>query len=75
MKLLETDHPFFRPLWIRVVITAFAAAWTVFEFMHGSEIWGMIVLCFTGLSVWGFFVDFNPDGKSPKAPPGDDDRP
>ena len=25
MKLLDTDHPFFRPLWIRIAVVAVAA--------------------------------------------------
>ena len=61
MKLLDTDHPFFRPLWIRLLVTAVAAGWTMFEFAAGEIFWGMIFLAFTALSVWGFFIDFNPD--------------
>ena len=33
----------------------------MFEFAAGEIFWGMIFLAFTALSVWGFFIDFNPD--------------
>jgi hypothetical protein len=62
MKLLDTDHPFFRPLWIRVAIVLFTAAWTAFEVWSGSLFWAGLVGLFTVLSFYGFFIDFDPDG-------------
>ena len=64
MKLLDTDHPFFRPLWIRIAVVAVAAAWAAFEFWTGSPWWGGLFLVFAALSAWGFFVDFDPDRHS-----------
>lgn len=61
MKLLDTDHPFFRPLWIRIAIVAVAAGWAGLEFWAGSFGWGALVLAFAALGAWGFFVDFDPD--------------
>ena len=61
MKLLDTDHPFFRPLWIRIAVVAVAAGWGGFEIWTGSPWWVAIFLAFAALSAWGFFVDFDPE--------------
>lgn len=61
MKLIDTNHPFFRPLWIRIIVVALATGWGIFEFTTGSVFWGIISFGFAGLAFWGFFVDFNPD--------------
>ena len=52
MKLLDTDHPFFRPLWIRVAVVAVAAGWGGFELWTGSPWWGALFLAFAALSAW-----------------------
>lgn len=61
MKFLGTDHSFFKPLWIRVLVVVVTGAWAVFEFTTGAPFWGVIFLAFCGFSAWGFFVDFDPD--------------
>jgi hypothetical protein len=60
MKLFDTNHPFFKPLWIRVAVFAVAAGWGLFEFYIGSTVWGMLFIAFAGVSFYGFFIDFNP---------------
>ena len=59
----DHEHPFFRPLWRRVAVTAVCAAWTVFEFAANSPFWGMIALAFTGYAVWQFFYLYRRAGK------------
>lgn len=66
MKFLETDHPFFRPLWIRVLIVAFCVGWAIFEFVGGSAIWGLLFLAMGGIAFRGFFIDFDPDAAAKK---------
>jgi hypothetical protein len=61
-KFLDTDHPMFRPLWVRVLIVALCLGWAAFEFVDGSPFWGVL---FGGLGVyaaWGFFVAARPGG-------------
>lgn len=60
MRLLDTDHPFFRPLWIRVLIVVFCAAWGAFEIFMGSVGWAIVFLAIGAYAAWGFFVEFNP---------------
>jgi len=60
-KFLDTDHPFFRPLWIRILLVAVCAGWGILEFVTGSPFWGVLFLGLGAYAAWGFFMDFNPD--------------
>jgi hypothetical protein len=57
-KFLDTDHPFFRPLWVRVGIVAVCLGWGLFEFATGSPFWAVIFLGLGAYAAWGFFVAF-----------------
>lgn len=67
-KLLELRHPFFAPLWRRVLTTALCTGWAVIEFTSGGPFFGVL---FTALALWTgyhFFLSFNPDDyKDPDA--------
>ena len=39
-KFLDTDHPMFRPLWVRLLVVAVCLGWAAFEFIDGSPFWG-----------------------------------
>jgi hypothetical protein len=54
-------HPFFIPLWRRVLTVALCLGWAALEFMTGSPAWGMLFGGIGLIAAWGFFVDFNPD--------------
>ena len=59
-RLFDLDHPFFIPLWRRVVIVAMCVGWALVEFSTGSPGWGML---FGGIGVycfWHFFFNFHP---------------
>ena len=60
-KFLDTDHPVFRPLWVRVLIVALCAGWAVLEFVTGSPFWGVLFLGLGAYAAWGFFVTFGRD--------------
>lgn len=39
----DQDLEFFRPLWLRVAVTAFCTLWALFEwFIAGSPFWGTL---------------------------------
>ncbi len=46
MALFDFDHPFFDPLWRRIVVVVICVGWGLFEFASGAITWGMI---FTGI--------------------------
>jgi hypothetical protein len=58
-KFLDPDHPFFRPLWIRVAIVALCVGWAIFEFTSASAFWGMLFLGLGAYAAWEFFFNFN----------------
>ena len=54
--MFDFDHPFFKPLWVRVGLVLFCAAWSLFEFATAAPFWGGL---FTGISVvlaWQFWL-------------------
>ncbi len=56
-KFLDTEHPMFRRLWVRVLVVLLPAAWAVVEFLRGSPVWGMIFAAFAAYGAWAFFID------------------
>jgi len=60
-KFFDTDHPMFRPLWVRVLIVAICAGWAVLELVTGSGTWAAIFFGLGAYAAWGFFIDFDPD--------------
>jgi len=68
-KFLDTSHPMFRPLWVRILIVALCVGWGLGEFLlgAGSPFWGVLFLALGAYAAWAFFVDFRPEG--PDDPP------
>lgn len=60
MKLFDFNDPFFKPLWLRIVIVAVAGAWGVFEFVSGAPFWGTLFVGVAALAFYGFFIAFDP---------------
>jgi hypothetical protein len=56
-KFLDTDHPWLRPLWVRVLVVLLASGWAVLEFATGSPFWGMLFLGLGAYAAWSFFLD------------------
>ncbi|MBP1861209.1 hypothetical protein [Rhizobium herbae] len=61
MKFIDPDHPFYRPLWIRLLIVAVCAIWTAVEFYVNLETtWGMIFLAVTAYTACVLIIFFKP---------------
>ena len=59
-SFFEVRHPFFRPLWRRVLVTGFCLGWALFELSNGSTIWAAVFgACGVHLFLQ-FFVKFDP---------------
>ena len=58
----ERDAKFFRPLWIRILVTGLVAAWFVLEvvFSH-DQLWMGITGVGVVYCVWNFFLRFPKD--------------
>jgi hypothetical protein len=68
MKLVDPSHPFYAPLWRRVVIVAVALGWAIFEFVSGGPFWGILFGAIGLYCAWAFFVAF--PGPDPDDRPG-----
>jgi len=78
-KFLDTDHPAYRPLWVRVAIVAACVGWAAMEFgllrflglPVGSPFWGTLFLALGVYAGYRFFIDFNPPAPGAEAKPPD----
>lgn len=58
--MFDLDHPFFRPLWIRIALVSACLGWAAFEFLAASPFWGMLFGALGLYAAWRFFVTFEP---------------
>lgn len=58
-KALDLRHPFFIPLWRRVVLVAVMAFWVVVELRVGHPMWALLVGGIGAYAAYVFFFDFN----------------
>jgi hypothetical protein len=75
----ERDVKFFRPLWLRVLMTAIVAVWFAVETIFGHDgMWMTITGIGVVYCVWNFFLRFPKDvpaaappdaGQPPPSPP------
>jgi hypothetical protein len=54
MRFLDPAHPFFRPVWVRVVVVGVALLWAVVELIFGSPGWAMLFAAAGLYALWVF---------------------
>ena len=59
-RLFDFNHPFFRPLWLRILIVAVCLLWAMFEASTGQMMWAILFGAIGLYAAYGFFVTFNP---------------
>lgn len=62
MKFLDPEHPFFRPLWRRIVVVALCLGWAVFEIVSGSPFWAILFGAAGVYAAWQLLITFDPGG-------------
>jgi hypothetical protein len=62
-KFFDLDHPFFRPLWIRIATVAACLGWAALEIAAGAVVWAALFGGIGLYAAWRFFVTFNPREK------------
>jgi hypothetical protein len=73
MKFIDPDHPFYRPLWVRLLIVAVCAIWTTVEFYVNRETtWGMIFLAVTAYTACVLIIFFKPKTETAEETKTDD---
>ncbi len=78
LKFIDPDHPFYRPLWVRLLIVGFTSGWTVVEFRNGNEMWGYIFLAmaaYTGAALLLFYRPKDPQPAADVPPAGEGEAP
>lgn len=53
-KLIDLEHPFFAPLWVRIAVIVVMVAWGLFELYRGAILWAVIFLGFSAVCAWRF---------------------
>jgi hypothetical protein len=57
MKIIDRDHPFYKPLWRRVVLVGVLAGWVAFEiFVTKEPMWITVSLGLLAISAWLFLL-------------------
>lgn len=58
MPLVE-PHPWFQPLYRRVIVAAVCVGWLTFELIQNEPLWIMLSGAATGYAAWDFFLSGN----------------
>ena len=59
-RFLDLNHPFFIPLWRRVLIVALCLGWAVFELVAGSPFWAILFGAIGLYAAFVWFLRFHP---------------
>ncbi len=73
MVIIDTNHPIYRPLWVRLLIVGFTTVWAGVEFYNNQPFWGTIVGGVAAYSAYMLLLTFKParDAVKETTPPAD----
>ncbi|PRY24360.1 hypothetical protein CLV78_103226 [Aliiruegeria haliotis] len=60
--LIDPSHPFYAPLWRRVVIVVVTLGWAAVEFATGNLTWGILVGALGAYCLFKLILTFDPAG-------------
>ncbi len=69
--MIDLDHPFYKPLWARLLIVGACGIWAGFEFYSGAAFWGVIVSAVGIYAAYKLFYEF---GRRPQVNIAEDDQ-
>ncbi len=58
--MLDLKHPFFNPLWRRIVVVVLCLGWAVVEVLGGSPGWAVVFAGIGLFAAYQFFVGWTP---------------
>lgn len=61
--MFDNSHPWFRQLWVRVLLLAVTGGWGLMELLTGSPGWAMLFLGVAGWVIWALFLNYAPPGQ------------
>ncbi len=59
-RFLNLRHPFFLPLYRRILTTAVCALWLTMELIYGGPFWALLFGVLTLWCIWEYFIAFDP---------------
>ncbi|AVA22438.1 hypothetical protein ACXHXG_10065 [Rhizobium sp. LEGMi198b] len=65
MKLIDPNHPAYKPLWVRVLIVAVCFGWAIVEALGPQPFWAVLAGGLGVYAAWMLLFSFNP--QPPKA--------
>lgn len=68
MLLIDTNHPMYRPLWVRLLIVGACAGWAVLEFLNNEPFWMTVVGGIALYSAYVLLLTFKPSDPKPQEP-------
>ncbi|KXG85806.1 hypothetical protein [Agrobacterium bohemicum] len=60
MLIIDTNHPIYRPLWVRLLIVGFCAGWAIIEFVNHEIFWATVVGGVAVYSAYVLLITFKP---------------
>ncbi len=70
MQIIDPKHPFYRPLWVRLLVVAVCAIWFLMELFIGSPFFMVVMGALTIYSAWVLVIRFPKDGENTAAGAG-----
>ena len=71
----ESELEWFRPLWLRGLVTGLVAIWFAWEtFVNQDQVWMIITGAALAYAVWNLFIKY-PKGQTKKPAPENGDKP
>jgi hypothetical protein len=57
--MIDQKHPFFQPLWRRIVIVGLVAVWLAFEVIYTKDtLWMSVATVMLIYGIWSFFLNW-----------------
>lgn len=69
MQILDPKHPFFKPLWRRVLTVVLPAGWGVVELANNALGWALIFFAAAGYAAYELLIMY--DRRVADIPPAD----
>lgn len=60
MQIIDPQHKFYRPLWVRVLVVLACASWFLVELYMGPSFWLVIMGALTVYTAWVLLIRFEP---------------
>lgn len=68
-SMIDTDHPWFNPLWRRIAVTVFCLGMAGWDLWNGNTLWAMLFGALGLYCVWALILRFQPVPEPPRNPP------